>query len=126
MTADQRAVALVLAGTLWAGGCAHVRHDVPAVITDPTEAGRAELRRVVSHALHGAPLTLADDALTRESTLIIEGAHPRDASGVPLVGRDTGRPERFRLVQDGSRCVLVHEATGERYPLESTTCAALE
>jgi hypothetical protein len=118
VTGATRAAALGLAATLGAAGCAHARHGVPAVITDPTEASRAELRRVVSEALHGA--------LTLESTLVIERARPRDENGLPLVGRDTGRPERFRLVKDGSHCVLVHEGTGERYPLESTTCQAQE
>jgi hypothetical protein len=117
--------ALAFTGALGAG-CAHVTHDVPAVVTDPTAESRAEIRRVVSQALHGAPLTLADNVLTRDSTLIVERARPRDESGVPLVGRDTGRPERFRLVKDGARCVLVHEGTGERYPLAATTCEAEE
>jgi hypothetical protein len=117
--------ALALAGALCAG-CAHVTHDVPAVVTDSTAESRAEILRVVRQALHGAPLTLANDALTRDSTLVVERVQRRDENGVPLVGRDTGRPERFRLVKDGSRCVLVHEGTGERYPLAATTCEAEE
>jgi hypothetical protein len=36
------------------------RSDEPAVITAPTPASREELARVVSAALHGAPVTLAD------------------------------------------------------------------
>jgi hypothetical protein len=95
---------------------------VPAIIVKPTKESRAELARVVSSALNGAPVTLADDALTRESLLIIERAHPRDANGVPLSGRDFGRPEHFRLVKIGERCALVHERTGERTTLPSTTC----
>ncbi len=117
---------LVVAGLWsWAAACATAppAPDVPAVITSPTPEGRAELARVVSQALHGAPLTLADDALTRESTLIIERARARGPDGTPLLGRDTGRPERFRLVRDGSRCVLVHEGSGRRFVLRSATCA---
>jgi hypothetical protein len=108
---------LALGGILSGVGCAHVGRGVPAVITDPTADSRA---------LHGEPLTLADDALTRDSTLIVERVRPRDENGAPLLGRDTGRPERFRLVKEGSQCVLVHEGTGERYPLESTTCEVQE
>jgi len=96
---------------------------VPAVITNPTAESRAELSRVVSGALDGVTVTIADDALTREDTLIIERAVRRDAQGRPLTGRDTGRPERFRLVRSGERCVLVHERTGRRWTLESTTCS---
>jgi hypothetical protein len=97
--------------------------DVPAVVTKPTAQSRSELLRVVSGALHGAPVTLADDALTRDNTLIVERAPHRDAEGRLLDGRETGRPERFRLVQSGSLCVLVQESTGQRWTLASATCA---
>jgi len=116
----------VVAGTLLALAACHPRpaaRDVPAVITNPTAESRAELSRVVSGALDGVAVTIADDALTREDTLIIERAVRRDAQGRPLTGRDTGRPERFRLVGSGERCVLVHERTGRRWTLESTTCS---
>ena len=76
----------------------------------------------MSSDLNGAPVTLADDALTRDSLLIIERAHPRDANGVPLSGRDLDKPEHFHLVKMGERCELVHERTGKRTTLASTTC----
>ena len=98
--------------------------DVPALLTGPTAESRAELVRVVSHALNGAPVTLADDALTVDSTLIVERTPRRDAQGRPLDGRETGRPERFRLVRNGSRCVLIHERTGRRFTLASAACIA--
>jgi hypothetical protein len=116
----------VVAGALLAVAACHPRpasRDVPAVISSPTPQSRAELARVVSRALDGAPVTIADDALTREDTLIVERTVRRDAQGRPLTGRDTGRPEHFRLVRSGGRCVLVHERTGRRWTLESTTCS---
>jgi len=114
-----------MAGALSLAVCASIsRRDVPAVLTNPTAESRAALARAVSGALHGAPVTIADDALTRDSTLIIERARPRTPDGVPLSGRETGRPERFRLVKDGSRCVLVHERTGKRWTLKAATCSA--
>jgi len=114
-----------MAGALCLSVCATVSgRDVPAVLTNPTAESRAALARAVSGALHGAPVTIADDALTRDSTLIIERARPRTPDGVPLSGRETGRPERFRLVKDGSRCVLVHERTGKRWTLKAATCSA--
>lgn len=99
------------------------QRDLPAVITRPTPESRAELVRTVSRALHGAPLTIADEALTRDSTLIVERARARGADGAPLAGRETGRPEHFRLVKNGSRCVLVHEASGKRFTLASASCS---
>ena len=111
-------------GALALAACATglLRHDRPAVLTDPTPRSHAELVRLVRAELNGAPVTIADDALTRDSLLIIERARPRDAEGRPLVGRETERPERFRLVRNGTRCILVHEATGERRVLASATC----
>jgi hypothetical protein len=119
------AMALTMAGMLSLAACATMsgRPDLPAVLTNPTAESRAELVRRVSGALHGAPITIADDALTRDSTLIIERTPPRTADGVPLSGRETGRPEHFRLVKNGSHCVLVHERTGKRWTLKAATCS---
>jgi len=114
MTALAVAVMLALAGC----ATANTRPDLPAVLTNPTAEGRAELARRVSGALHGAPITIADDALTRDSTLIVERTRPRSADGVPLNGR-----EHFRLVRNGTRCVLVHERTGKRWTLKAATCS---
>ncbi len=113
------AMALALAG------CAprSAQPEVPAVLTNPTREGRAELARVVSEAMQGAPVTLADDALTADGTLIVERAAPSAAKDMNLRGRDTGRPEHFQLFKCGSRCVLVHAGTGRRWHLESATCS---
>jgi hypothetical protein len=97
--------------------------DVPAVITRPTAQSRAELVRVVSRALERPTVTIADDALTADDTLIVERTARRDARGLPLDGREKGRPERFRLVQNGARCLLVHERSGRRWTLRSATCS---
>jgi hypothetical protein len=96
---------------------------VPAVITSPNPKSSAELLHVVSEALHGAPVTLADDALTRESTLIIERTPARAPDGTPLTGRDSDRPHHFHLVTNGTRCVLVQEGSGLRFALVDTSCA---
>jgi hypothetical protein len=94
--------------------CASAQRDVPAVIDRPTPESRAEIAQVVASALNGAPVRIADDALTRDSVLIIEKAH--------LTGRDLDKPEHFRLIRSGSHCTLVHERTGRRTTLAATTC----
>jgi hypothetical protein len=111
------------------GACktaAPVRPEAPAVIVEPTSRSREELTAAVSAALNGVAVTLAEDTLTRESTLVLERARHRDASGLPVQGRELGTPERFRLVKSGGDCVLVHERTGHRFTLRETTCAAVE
>jgi hypothetical protein len=117
--------AVILAGTLALSGCL-VRvapPDVPAVLTNPTGRTHAELARAVSRAMNGAPVTIADSALTSDDVLIVDRVVRRDARGVELNGRETGRPEHFRLVKSGSRCVLVHERTGRRWTLQAATCS---
>ncbi|HZF25472.1 MAG TPA: hypothetical protein VEZ88_04375 [Steroidobacteraceae bacterium] len=99
--------------------------DVPAVIVQPTVQGRDELRQTIAGALHNAPLTLADDALTRANVLIIERAGARDSKGVPLNGRELGRPEKFQLVKSGSRCVLIQDSSGQRFTLTKIDCAPI-
>jgi len=96
--------------------CAFAQPDVPAIIDKPTAESRAELARAVRSELNDVPVMLADDALTKDSLLVIDKAH--------LLGRDFDRPEEFRLVKAGKDCALVHERTGKRTTLASTTCLA--
>ncbi len=93
-----------------------VRAEVPARVVDPTPESRAELQHVVSSTLGGRAVTIADDALTKDSLLIIE---PKN-----LTGRDLGKPDHFRLVLSDSRCVLVHQESDARIELTETSCAA--
>lgn len=95
---------------------------LPALITDVGAASRADLERAVSQALGGAPVRLADDALTRESVLIVGRAQTRNVSGVPLNGRELGRPQHFQLLKRDSRCVLLHLETGKSSVLPHTRC----
>jgi len=96
--------------------------DIPALIVSPTAESRAELLRVVSGAVGDVDVTLAGNALTTDSMLIIERKPHRDLQHGRIMGRDPGRPEHFRLVKHGDRCTLVQESTGERWPLVQTSC----
>jgi hypothetical protein len=108
---------------LLAGPTCSATSDAPALITKPTAESRAEVARVVSQALNGVAVPLADDALVRENTLVVERARPRAIDGAPVPGRENRRPDHFRLVKNGKRCVLVHEESGRRFTLPRTTCA---
>jgi hypothetical protein len=79
----------------------------------------------MSDALGGVPVTLAEDALTRESTVVLERARHRDDRGLPVQGRELGAPERFQLVKSGADCVLVHERSGKRFTLKETACSPI-
>lgn len=97
----------------------------PAVVVAPTSASRAELVRVVSAAMNGQTVTLADDALTRQSVLTVERRTPPGPQGRAATGRTLDAPEQFRLVLRGARCVLVH-ADGREWELHEAQCAPAE
>ena len=108
---------------LIASACASIAHpDSPARIVQPDANSRAELQETIARALESSHVALADDALTRTSILMIERTPARDPTGQRLSGRDYEKPEQFQLVLDGKRCTLIHQRTGERYPLRSTRC----
>src|SRR5512139_175576 len=100
------ATAMCVAGTVILAGCTPrlAPPDVAAVLTNPTAQSHAELVRVVAAAVHGAPVTIADSALTADGMLIVERARHQDARDMNLGGRETARPEHFQLVKSGSRC----------------------
>ncbi len=102
--------------------CACKTDDRPARIIDPDSVSRAELHTVVAAALHGADVTLADDALTQSSLLIIEPTVYRDAQNNRVMGREVRAPVRFVLMKQGDRCVLESSGTHQRWVLSATRC----
>jgi len=96
--------------------------EQPAVIAAPTAQSRAELQRVVLAAFNGQPVTLADDALTRESVLTIERRTPPGEQGRAATGRSLDTPARLNLVLRGTRCFLVRAADGREWELSETRC----
>lgn len=104
--------------------CSCRADDRPARIVDPDAASRTALHDAVVAALHGADVTLADDALTRSSELIVEPTVHRDAQGVRVMGREVRAPVRFVLVKHREQCVLESATTQQRWVLASTRCVA--
>lgn len=97
-------------------------NDVPARISNPSAASRAALQQAVNMALH-TEVVLADDALTSSSILIIERNPRRTMQNLPD-GRVTESPIQFRLVANGSACILIDTRDDSRHLLENTTCVA--
>ncbi len=97
--------------------------DVPARITNPSNASRTALQNAVNDALHTEVL-LADSALTTSSILVIERNPPRSMQSQPATGRNMDPPMRFHLVLNNSECILVDQRAESRHLLEDTTCAA--
>lgn len=96
--------------------------ETQAVLVQPTDAARKELRATVARMLNVPSVNVADDALLHDSLMIIEKVRPRDAKGLPLSGRDFDKPEQFRLMKIDDTCVLIRLRTGAKETLFESTC----
>jgi hypothetical protein len=123
MNKTSRAIALTALAVTCAA-CKNVAPDADqaAVIVDPDAASRAALQATVNAALH-TEVTLADDALTETSVLIIEQKAPQSIEGSPAQGRNMEMPIQFRLVVNGSECILIDQRDMTRTVLEDTVCS---
>jgi hypothetical protein len=92
--------------------------ESPAVLIEPDEAARTELRAAVADLLQAPEVLLAPDAFTRSSTLQIE---PR---GLAITGRDYGRPQTVMLLRRDGACVLLHGA--DRRVLSQARCGPFQ
>ena len=123
MNKVSRAIALAALAVTFAA-CKNVAPDVDqaAVIVNPDAASRAALQESVNAALH-TDVTLAEDALTETSLLIIEQKVPQSIEGSPAQGRNMEMPIQFRLVANGSECVLIDQRDMTRAVLADTVCS---
>jgi hypothetical protein len=102
--------------------------EVRAYVVRPTPESRSALAQAVQRALDGTQVMLEDDALTRDGVLNVDRTQRRDPTQLKTEGRDPSFPgvsERFHLIKDGERCVLVHDRTDRHYDLLGTVCAPL-
>ena len=120
-----RGLWVVLMGSSLAA-CGSLHGERPAIIAAQSASGRAELVRTVTLAFDGVPVTMADDAFTRENVLTVERRTPPGPQGRAATGRTLDQPARLRLVLDGSRCELVREVDGRRFPLHDVRCVPLD
>jgi len=121
-----RTLTLAVCAVIFAG-CKNVAPDTDqaAVIVDPDAASRAALQETVNAVLH-TDITLADNALTDTSALTIERKIPQSIEGSPAQGRNMEMPIQFRLVTDGTNCILVDQRDASRHMLADTRCVAEE
>ncbi|MDZ7683930.1 MAG: hypothetical protein U5O39_01790 [Gammaproteobacteria bacterium] len=85
-----------------------------AVLVEPSPDVHGALHDAVSSALNQDEITLARDALTESSILLIERARHQTMQGRPGTGRLTEPPERFTLWKRGDDCApTARYSTGE-------------
>jgi hypothetical protein len=111
---------------LWLTSGCHImatEQDRPARIVKADDASRAALQFIVNDVLNTEVL-LADTALTESSLLVIERNPPRTLQNPHPLGRVMEAPIQFRLVINGSDCILIDARDDARYVLENTACKA--
>lgn len=121
--------AAALMGALLLSACQGTPLDtaaapVPALLDQPDAQTRAELREAVLALTGFSSVTLADEDLTRSSTLVIERKHQRDGKGDLLQGRDLEMPQYLRLELRGGQCWLQHLGRDQGRALKSARCKA--
>jgi hypothetical protein len=112
-------VALLTTGCQTMGGDS----DRPARIVNSDDASRAALQSTVNGILN-TDVTLAENALTESSMLIIELSPPRKMENPNPQGRIMDEPIQFRLVINDSDCILIDQRNESRHLLENTDCVA--
>jgi len=97
--------------------------DRPARIIDADDASRTALQETLNRVL-GTNVTLSDTALTDRSVLTFENwPIPTMENPVPQ-GRIMKMPIQFRLMLNGTDCILIDNRDDSRHLLENTTCIA--
>ena len=122
-----KVVNAILGTLLWftLTGCQTVNTDLdrPARIVNADADSRAALQAAVNEAL-GTEVLLAQDALTDTSLLTIERWPAGTMENPVPQGRSLERPVLFRLVINGSDCILIDQRNESRHVLKDTDCAA--
>ena len=116
----------ILGTLLWftLTGCQTVNTDLDraARIKNADADSRAALQAAVNEAL-GTEVLLAQDALTDTSLLTIERWPAGTMENPVPQGRSLEKPVLFRLVINGSDCILIDQRNESRHVLEDTECA---
>jgi hypothetical protein len=93
----------------------------PPLVLESSAQSHAALERAVASLL-GRQVMLANDALTHDSTLVIDRVTHRDPTGRRIDAREDPGPEIFRLKMQGSECLLVRQRTQESVRLDNVRC----
>lgn len=86
----------------------------PALLAEAGPQSHSEVQQVVSEAMGGMEIHLSPNVFL-ESSLLAFDRTPRQ---MRLIGRDMGRPIKFKLFLEGDRCWLVRLPDGPRWALE--------
>jgi len=122
-----RKLSFIFISLLSLTGCKSLAEQpmVDAIIVNPTRESRAELLSIVTQTLNVKKILLAQDALTESNRLIIERKYHRTLEQGVVMGRSEEIPEIFKLKIKGSKCIFLHPASNQSWPLLKSQCKAM-
>lgn len=98
-----------------------------ALLVINTEQNDIKLvQNAISKMLNGSDITLADNAFTIQSEVIIERRRNPAAGTSKSLGRDYSKPDHFKLWISKDSCLLEHVETGETEHLDAVQCVPAE
>jgi len=101
-------------------------NGLPALISNPSDLSRIELNELVSKALNGVKVTLADDVFSQNNLLIIERVQHSNLQQNPVMGRSFETGHHFELIKIDHHCYLRHQETEQQYRLKQVSCLAID
>ncbi|MCP4488405.1 MAG: hypothetical protein GY820_13950 [Gammaproteobacteria bacterium] len=103
-----------------------VNAPAPALLEEVTDEVLTEIRQVISAALHGRKVIIADNVFTRSSKLIIQRKRHLDASGNPVQTRVDEAPFIYQLLKQNNSCFIEEASSSRRYILLQAKCRVLQ
>ncbi|MCG9754048.1 hypothetical protein L1D40_02260 [Shewanella insulae] len=101
---------------------APVPAPVPAIISEPSAESLTELEAAIAKLLQIDKVTLAADAFTQNSRLVLERHPHRDPNGQLLMGRSFELPQIVQLWISGDECFVADTEEHRSAPLTVTRC----
>jgi len=95
---------------------------VPAILPSDSAAARAEIIDIVSQALGGKRIPIAQDVFQESSRLLL-GPKPVVApNGIPVYDSNNTSALVFELMKQGESCLLRRLDTMQTWSLKTTLC----
>lgn len=117
----------VMSTLFFVTGCQQTKTQiVPAVVTSINPQTKAQLQQAIKSLLN-RDITIADNAFSQTSDILIERAVVKDERGLPIMGREFSNALRLSLMTDGKNCILQSSETGTQQAVVSAiSCQSVQ
>ncbi|KGJ86829.1 hypothetical protein [Colwellia psychrerythraea] len=96
--------------------------SVPALLPENSNAARTEIVAVISNALAGKIVPIAQDVFQQTSRLLLTTPPVTSSHGVKVYSKEIKPALVFELRKKGDTCLLNRLDTEQEWPLKATSC----